>query len=382
MALGRTVQEEPTPQEAVVVELPEPLVVEAAPAVVRRLSQAARGDAAVQVDLGRVRRVDTFGLAALVAGLRGLRERGVATHVMGAAPEVRRRAALLRASEVLAGPDGRGARGGPDDAGRPRPRPQDAALDRVAGALEAGVVLLAMLYEGARYALPDCLASPLGREHLARQLVEVGARAVPIVAGVTFLIGAIIALQTAYTLEPYGATLYVARGVGISMTRELGPLMAAVLVAARSGSAIAAELGGMVVYEEVEALKMMALRPRRFLLAPRFVALTFAVPALSVCADVAGVLGGAAVMLAQYDIGLSTYLTETVRAVYVKDIASGLIKSLAFGALIAVVACRNGLALQGGNEAVGRAATAAVVQGIVAVVLFDAAFTSASRGVL
>ncbi|MBX3468281.1 MAG: ABC transporter permease [Planctomycetes bacterium] len=290
---------------------------------------------------------------------------------MGLDPEVRRRAALLRLDEVL---------GVDDEAAGPAPR--DPPAPPLRGALDAAVVLLATLYLGVRHSLTDCLTTPLGREQLARQVVEVGRRGVPIVVGVTFLIGAIIAIQTAYTLEPYGATIYVARGVGISMTRELGPLMAAVLVAARSGSAIAAELGSMVVSEEVEALEMMALRPRRFLLSPRFAALTFSVPALSVCADVAGVLGGAAIMVLQYDIVARAYFDETVRAVYLSDIGSGLIKSVFFGALIAAVACRCGLSLRGGPEAVGRAATAAVVQSIVAVVLFDAAFTFASRGIL
>lgn len=372
--------EAPEVQEApgavVVVDLPEPLEAAAATAVLRELSAVdVRSPQAgpVQVDLGRVRRADAFGLAAVIAGVRRLRAAGREVRVVGVAPEVRRRAALLRLDQAL---------GAPEPSPPARPRAVDALLDRAGRLLDAAVLLLAMLHVGVRYALLDCLRTPLGREHLARQLVDVGARGATIVAGVTFLIGAIIALQTAYTLEPYGATLYVARGVGISMTRELGPLMAAVLVAARSGSAIAAELGSMVVYEEVEALEMMALSPRRFLLSPRFLALVFAVPALSVFADVAGVLGGATVMLLQYDLPLGTYLAETIRAVYAKDIGSGLIKSLFFGALIAVVACRNGLGLRGGPEAVGRAATSAVVQSIVAVVLFDAAFTSASQGVL
>lgn len=355
------------------VDVPEPLAADAAPALFRTLANVPPGPAEVEVDLRQVRRVDAFGLAALAAGLRRLRAAGRAARVVRVAPEVRRRAALLRLDQAL---------GAPEAAPAPPRSFVDAAAERVSARVDASIVFLAMLYEGARHAAPDCLRTPLGREHLARQLADIGWRGATIVAGVTFLIGAIIALQTAYTLEPYGATIFVARGVGISMTRELGPLMAAVLVAARSGSAIAAELGSMVVYEEVEALEMMALRPRRFLLSPRFLALVLAVPSLSVCADIAGVLGGASVMIVQYDIPLGTYIDETVRAVYGSDIASGLIKSVFFGALIAVVSCHNGLSLRGGPEAVGRAATRAVVQAIVAVVLFDAMFTSASQGVL
>jgi phospholipid/cholesterol/gamma-HCH transport system permease protein len=158
--------------------------------------------------------------------------------------------------------------------------------------------------------------------------------------------------------------------------------MAAVLLAGRSGSAIAAELGAMVVYEEVDALEMMALDPRRFLFSPRFAALVIAVPALSILADVTGIVGGATVMVVAYRLPWSLYFDETVTTVYLADIGSGLIKSIFFGALIAVVSCHRGLALRGGPEAVGRAATSAVVQSIIAVVIFDAAFTAATRGVL
>src|SRR5581483_9521305 len=132
------------------------------------------------------------------------------------------------------------------------------AASQLATNLAASVVsILALLYEGIRYAFTDSFGRPLGREHLARQVDQIGLGGVPIVAFVNFLVGSIMAFQTAYVLEFYGATLFVARSVGISMTRELGPLMAAVLLAGRSGSAIAAELGAMVVYEEKDALEMM-----------------------------------------------------------------------------------------------------------------------------
>jgi phospholipid/cholesterol/gamma-HCH transport system permease protein len=171
--------------------------------------------------------------------------------------------------------------------------------------------------------------------------------------------------------------------VGTFMTRELGPFMAAVLIAGRFGSAIAAELGAMVVYEEVDALEMMAVEPRRFLFSPRFAALVLAVPALSVLADVAGVLGGASVMVFAYHLPCGIYFAETVTTIQRADIASGLIKSVFFGALIAAVSCRRGLAVRGGGpDAVARVATSATVQSIIAVVIVDTAFTAATRGVL
>lgn len=358
---------------AVRVEAPEPLDVDAAPAFAAELRRVDRRAGEVTISLGRVRTVDAFGMAALVSGVLALRERGASVRVVELAPEVRRRAGMLRVGELLA-PAGRG--------GAPPPGPWERLLGGVSERIDRVVVILAMLHHGLRHAARDCLGSRLGREQLVRQLDQTGALAVPLVAGVTFLIGAIMAFQTAYVAEPYGGTAFVPRGIAVSLTREIGPLMAALLVAGRSGSAIAAELGSMVVYEEVDALEMMALRPRRFLLSPRFVALCLALPALSVLADVCGIGGGALVMNLAYEVGWSTIWEGTVQGLLLRDLASGLIKSIAFGGLIAVVACRQGLALRGGPEAIGRAATSAVVGGVLAVVLFDAVFTAATRGFL
>lgn len=354
-----------------VLEPTDPLDAAAAAALARSAAQVA-GPADVLISMARVRAIDTFGAAGLAASVRALRSRGSAVRLVDLDPAVRRRTELLRLEQVL------GARAPVTS----RRSATDALLLGVSGALDAGLVVLAMLYEGFRHAVVDGTSSVLGREQVARQLDQIGARSVPIVAAVTFLIGAIMALQTAYAVEAYGGLPFVARGVAISMVRELGPLMTALLLAGRSGSAIAAELGSMVVYEEVEALDMMGLAPRRFLLSPRFLALCVAAPALSVLADVCGILGGAAVMILGYDVSWASYYDRAVGGILGRDLASGLIKSLFFGALVAVVACRRGLALRGGPEAVGRAATAAVVDAILAVIVFDAAFTLATRKVL
>jgi len=360
----------PADPAEITVSVPEPLSSDTASDLLGTLGSL-RSEARVRIDMGRVRRVDTFGLAALASGIRALRSRGCAVNVVALDPAVGRRASFLRVHDVLEASEA---------ALRPRKGVIDAALERVENLLDSLIVILAMFYEGIRYAVADCASRALGRQHLARQLDQVGVGGVPIVVGVTFLIGAIMAFQTAYILEWYGATNFVARGVGLSMTRELGPLMAAVLLAGRSGSAIAAELGAMVVYEEVDALDMMALEPRRFLFSPRFAALVLSVPALSILADISGVLGGATVMVFAYHLSWSVYFNETFTTIYVADIGSGLIKSLFYGAIIAAVSCHRGLSLRGGPEAVGRAATSAVVQSIVAIVIFDAVFTGATRG--
>jgi phospholipid/cholesterol/gamma-HCH transport system permease protein len=357
----------------ITVAIPEPLTSETAATVLRLVGSRGSAGERVRLDMSQVRTVDTFGLAALASAIRTSRERGRSVYVSGIDPAVRRRATLLRVHDVLEAPAAEG---------RPTTGLVGRVRDGFAGLLDVTVVVFAMLYEGICHALPDCATRALGREHLARQLDSIGLGGVPIVAGVTFLLGSIMAFQTAYVLEFYGATLFVGRSVGISMTRELGPLMAAVLLAGRSGSAIAAELGAMVVYEEVDALSMMDLDPRRFLFSPRFAALVIAVPALSILADVAGVLGGATVMVVSYRIPWAIYFEETITTIYPSDIGSGLIKSVFFGAIIATVSCREGLALRGGPESVGRAATSAVVESIIAVVVFDAAFTAATRGIL
>jgi phospholipid/cholesterol/gamma-HCH transport system permease protein len=354
-----------------VFEPTDPLDAAAAEALARSAADVG-GTADVRITMARVRTVDTFGVAGLAASVRALRTRGSDVRVVDLDPSVRRRTELLRMSEVLAAAEPT----------RPRRSSLDALLSRVSGTLDAGLVLLAMLYEGFRHAVVDGASTLLGREQVARQLDQIGARSVSIVAGVTFLIGSIMALQTAYAVEPYGGLPFVGRGVALSMVRELGPLMTALLLAGRSGSAIAAELGSMVVYEEVDALDMMGLAPRRFLLSPRFLALCVAAPALSILANVCGILGGGVVMTLGYGISWTSYYQQAVGGILGRDLASGLIKSLFFGALVAVVACRRGLSLRGGPEAVGRAATAAVVDAILAVIIFDAAFTLSTQKVL
>jgi len=361
-----------SPSPEVVVSLADPLAgpgaVEAGARLERELREDVAGAGPVVIDLGSVQRVDTFGLATLGAAVRRLREAGREVRIVNAPGDAGRLAAFLRLDRVLA-------------AGVvPPPPPRTGLLDRMGDrtlrARDYAVTVIAMLSDGYRHGFLDPLrGDAVRREHFFRQLREIGAGAVPIVCLIVGMIGMILAIQMAYVLRDYGATIFIAKVVGISITREIGPLLAAILVAGRSGSAIAAEIGTMVVTEEVDALEMMALRPRRFLLSPRFAALAISVPALCVFADLAGILGGALVGVFSYDIGWYTYYNETVQALRVTDIGSGLVKSFFFGNLVAIIGCFHGLRLRGGPEAVGQAATTAVVDGIIAVILFDAFFT-------
>jgi phospholipid/cholesterol/gamma-HCH transport system permease protein len=324
---------------------------------------------AVVLDLAAVSRMDTFGMAALGDAVRRCRREGREVRIAHVSPSTAALASFLRLDRVLA------------EETAPRIRRGGGLVllagDGILRLRDYLVTLLGMTADAYRHAFVDPFrGDAVKKEQFLRQMAEAGAGAVPIVVLINFMLGLILAFQMAYVFRDYGATSLIANIVGVSVTRELGPLLAAILVASRSGSAMAAEIGTMVVTEEVDALQMMALKPRRFLLVPRFAALALAVPALCVFADVAGILGGAFVGIFSCDIGAYTYYSKTVGALSVSDITSGLLKSFFFGNIVAVIGCLHGLRLRGGPEAVGRAATKAVVESIIAVVVFDAAFTA------
>jgi phospholipid/cholesterol/gamma-HCH transport system permease protein len=202
-----------------------------------------------------------------------------------------------------------------------------------------------------------------------------GADAIPIVILINFLVGLVTAFQAAVQLKKYGADLFVADMVGLSMTRELGPLMTAIVVCGRSGAAFAAELGSMRVNEEIDALRTMGFGPMRFLVLPRTIALMLVTPLLTLVADVMGIVGGLVVSLFALDIGFTGYLNQTQKVVQVWDVYSGLLKSVCFALAITLISCQQGLAASGGAEAVGRRTTASVVATLFALIVIDAIFT-------
>ena len=204
-----------------------------------------------------------------------------------------------------------------------------------------------------------------------------GADAVPIVALITFLIGFVMAFQSAVQLKQFGANIYVADLVALSITRELGPLMTAIIVCGRSGAAFAAELGTMSVSEEIDALRTMGIGPLRFLVFPRVLALFLVVPILTLMGDLFGILGGLLVGVVNLDLTIIGYLNQTERALGIWDVAQGLVKACVFGTVIGLISCLQGLATTGGAEGVGRRTTTTVVQCLFALILIDAAFTMA-----
>jgi len=216
----------------------------------------------------------------------------------------------------------------------------------------------------------------LNLHRAVHQAMAVGVEALPIVSLISFFIGMILALQGAYELRKFGALNLVASAVAISMTRELGPLMTAVVVIGRSGSAFAAEIGTMKVNEEIDALETMALEPVHFLVAPKFLAMILMMPCLTTWADFMGVLGGGLFGVTSAGFTWAGYLRATIDALILRDIVTGLIKSVMFGLVITSVGCQEGFATGLGSEQVGRSTTSAVVNSIFLVVVVDLVFTA------
>ncbi|HXZ19376.1 MAG TPA: ABC transporter permease [Candidatus Acidoferrales bacterium] len=208
------------------------------------------------------------------------------------------------------------------------------------------------------------------------QAMAVGVEALPILSVITFFVGLILALQGAYELRKFGALQFVAAGVGVSMTRELGPLMTAIVVIGRSGSAFAAEIGTMKVTEEIDALTTMALNPVQFLVTPKFLAMILMLPCLTTWADFMGVMGGAVFGVTGASFTFGGYVQATLDALLKRDIIGGLIKAVMFGAVITAVGCHEGFETGGGAEEVGRSTTSAVVMSIFLVIIVDLIFTS------
>jgi phospholipid/cholesterol/gamma-HCH transport system permease protein len=210
-----------------------------------------------------------------------------------------------------------------------------------------------------------------------RQLEAIGARSTSIVLLTALFTGMVLALQTGFALERFGAKLYVGSVVGLSLARELGPVLTALMVGGRVGAGIAAELGSMQVTEQIDAIRSLGADPVQKLVLPRVVAATLALPMLAVIANVVGTLGGLAIAVWQFGIPGNFYLQTIYRFVIVGDFLSGVAKTFVFGWIIATVACFAGLSTEGGTAGVGRATTRAVVVASITVLIADYFLTQA-----
>jgi phospholipid/cholesterol/gamma-HCH transport system permease protein len=202
---------------------------------------------------------------------------------------------------------------------------------------------------------------------------QAGVNALPIILLIGLLLGLILAFQAAMPMRQFGADIYVANLIGVSMLREMGALITAIILAGRSGSAFAAELGTMNVREEIDALKTMGLEPVRFLVLPRVLAAVTMTPLLTVFANLAGLIGGAVVM-SILGFPLVTYVNQVLSAVTVGDFLGGLFKALCFGIVVSAIGCLRGLEATRGASGIGQATTRAVVSGIVLIAILDGVF--------
>jgi phospholipid/cholesterol/gamma-HCH transport system permease protein len=208
------------------------------------------------------------------------------------------------------------------------------------------------------------------------QMLAVGVEACPMVGIMAVCAGFILAMQGASELRRFGAMNLVVDLVTIGFTRELGPLLAAIAVSGRSGSAFSAEIGSMVVTEEIDVLRTMALDPVDFLLAPKYLAMLVALPCLTILSNACGILAGGLFMRISTQMTFGVYLHNVVGSIVLRDVMVGLLKSLAFATIIVQVGCLEGFHARGGPDAVGRSATSAVVKSTFLVILADVGFTA------
>jgi len=209
-----------------------------------------------------------------------------------------------------------------------------------------------------------------------RQMLQIGVDALPMVALMATCTGFILAMQGASELRRLGALHFVIDLVAVGFTRELGPLLTAIAVSGRSGSAFAAEIGTMKVTEELDSLRVMALEPVEFLLAPKYLAALITVPCLTIAANVCGIFAGGMFMFFSTHLSPLLYVREALDSIALRDVITGLIKSVVFATIIAHVSCLEGFRVSGGADAVGRSTTSAVVKSTFLVIVADAVFTA------
>ena len=316
----------------------------------------------ISADLGGVERMDDCGALVIIRLRRMAAEAGRRLDLTGMPGHVRELLAFLRLDEApAAGPLRRRKPDFLTRFGMKTMHVADQAASHVAFVGELSVTLAALLRHPGRLRLGDTVM----------YMQRVGVDALPIVGLISFLLGLIMAFMSAVQLQQFGANIYVASLVALAMVRELGPIMTAIIVAGRSGSAFAAEIGTMKVSEEVDALVTMGFKPALFLVAPKVIASALVVPLLAMYSNMFAIAGGLLIGVTTLDLTLNGYMTQTMNTLSVFDINWGLFKSAIFAALIATVGCFKGYQVRGGAASVGQATTSAVVTGIFLVILVD-----------
>ena len=217
---------------------------------------------------------------------------------------------------------------------------------------------------------------PLSFKRMFEQMFKIGVASLPIVSLTALFTGMVLALQSAYQMQKVSAQVYIGSLVSLSMTRELGPVLTALVVAGRVGAAITAEIGTMQVTEQIDALEALATNPIKYLVVPRLLALFFMLPILTIYSDYIGIIGGYIIGVFKLNISHTLYLKATFDPMHFKDIFTGLLKSCVFAAIICIIACYEGFRTDGGAEGVGKATTRSVVTAFVYIVSADCLITA------
>jgi phospholipid/cholesterol/gamma-HCH transport system permease protein len=244
-------------------------------------------------------------------------------------------------------------------------------VDRFGRRGQNSVEYLGGLAELAGQTIVACFTRPFYGSEVMRQMDELGVKSVSITGITALFTGMVLALQTAYSLAAFGGKQFVGRVVALSLVRELGPVLTALMVGGRVGSGITAELGSMTVTEQVDALRAMAISPVRRLVVPRVIATVLMMPVLAGVADFLGILGGLGIAVLELGLTTQDYLTSIWSQLQISDIMSGLAKTFFFGFEIALIGCWNGLRTEGGAAAVGIATTRTVVFASICVLISD-----------
>ena len=317
----------------------------------------------LSIDASAVTAMDTSGAWMLHRTLRALQERGHSVQLRGLRPEFEALLQLIASRSVTQ-----------------QTTAMPGALTRIGQqswrSLQNSLGMLSFLGENAIVLLRS-LAQPrrIRWRPILHNLQTAGFEALPITGLLSFLMGIVIAYQGAEQLQRFGANIYVANLVGLSMVRELSPMLTAIIVAGRSGSAYAAQIGTMKVTEEIDALRTIGVGQMELLVLPKVLALVLALPLLTVYTDVMGVLGGMVMARAQLDVSYSAYLGQLDDAISLASYLIGIGKAPVFAVIIALVGCYQGFQVGGSADSVGRQTTVSVVQSIFLVILTDALFS-------
>jgi phospholipid/cholesterol/gamma-HCH transport system permease protein len=332
-------------------------------------AQGSQSNAQLTVDASKVQALDTVGAWALQKLMRSLSAQTPRATPQGLRPD------LARLFEALTVPSAAPSSAVAEPA-KPKPSHVENVGRWVMAVIEQALAMLAFVGETA-ITVSRCFTHPssIRWRAVAFNVRSAGVNALPIVGLLAFLLGVVVAYQSAEQLRRYGANIFVADLIGVSMLREFAPLITAIIIAGRSGSAYAAQIGTMAVTEEIDAMRTLGLSPQEMLVLPKLLAMLIVMPLLTLFADVLGVFGGMVLARAQLGVGFPEFMDRLVKAIGMSTYLVGIAKAPVFGIIIVMVGCFQGFRTQGGADSVGRQTTRSVVQSIFLVIVADAVFS-------